>query len=428
MCQMVDRFKQNNLHVIISDKKALIYDVPTNTIYNVSVDMAKKVKELQNSSDKEYKSLENIMLNKLQGKEITVPKHSYWGECKTLSKLTINVTTKCNLRCKYCFADFGTYSGYKIEDMKPEDAKRYIDNFIIKNGINQINMVQFFGGEPLLMISTVEAICEYFLKLYHSDKIRTIPVFSMITNLVAYNEKIFSVISKYNIRLTISVDGPSEIHDLQRIFPNGTGSAERVFKNAKILKKYIVGIEATYTFNHVRAGLTLSDLRKYLSNTFDVEHGKVLVVPVIGNTELEVDRRKYATFLKNDSLGSEDIQALIACDSKMQNDLFCTTGYQSACIMPEGDLYPCHMYAKDKHFCLGNLKKACSAEDIKEKLEELLSSNKKENYMCVECWARKICHFCPGNYLKSENSEMVGDNICKRRKSQYEKILIKSIK
>ena len=49
MCQMVDRFKQNNLHVIISDKKALIYDVPTNTIYNVSVDMAKKVKELQNS-------------------------------------------------------------------------------------------------------------------------------------------------------------------------------------------------------------------------------------------------------------------------------------------------------------------------------------------------------------------------------------------
>ena len=78
MCQMVDRFKQNNLHVIISDKKALIYDVPTNTIYNVSVDMAKKVKELQNSSDKEYKSLENIMLNKLQGKEITVPKHSYW--------------------------------------------------------------------------------------------------------------------------------------------------------------------------------------------------------------------------------------------------------------------------------------------------------------------------------------------------------------
>ena len=387
MCQMVDRFKQNNLHVIISDKKALIYDVPTNTIYNVSVDMAKKVKELQNSSDKEYKSLENIMLNKLQGKEITVPKHSYWGECKTLSKLTINVTTKCNLRCKYCFADFGTYSGYKME-----------------------------------------AICEYFLKLYHSDKIRTIPVFSMITNLVAYNEKIFSVISKYNIRLTISVDGPSEIHDLQRIFPNGTGSAERVFKNAKILKKYIVGIEATYTFNHVRAGLTLSDLRKYLSNTFDVEHGKVLVVPVIGNTELEVDRRKYATFLKNDSLGSEDIQALIACDSKMQNDLFCTTGYQSACIMPDGDLYPCHMYAKDKHFCLGNLKKACSAEDIKEKLEELLSSNKKENYMCVECWARKICHFCLGNYLKSENSEMVGDNICKRRKSQYEKILIKSIK
>ena len=106
------------------------------------------------------------------------------------------------------------------------------------------------------MISTVEAICEYFLKLYHSDKIRTIPVFSMITNLVAYNEKIFSVISKYNIRLTISVDGPSEIHDLQRIFPNGTGSAERVFKNAKILKKYIVGIEATYTsvsYTHLRS-------------------------------------------------------------------------------------------------------------------------------------------------------------------------------
>lgn len=430
MCLVKNRFNLKQLHIAILDKKAFLYDVPTNTVYKVSPVIATKIQEMRCSSNETNAFLETYFNEKLESKEITVPSHSYWGETKALSKLTINVTTRCNLRCKYCYADFGTYSGYSELNMKPEDAVRYIDNLVVNTGINKVNMVQFFGGEPLLAIDTVETICGHFEQLYKDKKIFSLPVFTMITNLVKYNEKVLSVMSKYKIRLTVSIDGPKEIHDLQRVFLSGKGSADIIFRNASILKDYIVAIEATYTRNHILANISKNDLINYLSDKFTIDKGKIFVVPVVGDTNLEVDVNKYLEFLKDDLLNIEDNQALVACDPSMQSDLFCTTGYTTACIMPNGDLYPCHMYATNKSFCIGNMDNVPNTIFIKEKLDELLSINRKENYECGECWARKICHFCPANLLISgeKNVRIVNDDICQSRRERYESILLKSIK
>lgn len=56
--------------------------------------------------------------------------------------------------------------------------------------------------------------------------------FTAITNCVLENEKISSLKRKYNIRLTVGLDGPESIHDLQRVFPNGEGMYKSVFSNS----------------------------------------------------------------------------------------------------------------------------------------------------------------------------------------------------
>lgn len=58
--------------------------------------------------------------------------------------------------------------------------------------------------------------------------ITKVPNYTRVTNGVFIDEKMAKIIAKHNIRLTISIDGPSEIHDILRLDKNGNGTFERV--------------------------------------------------------------------------------------------------------------------------------------------------------------------------------------------------------
>ncbi|UWO26147.1 hypothetical protein NQ534_06690 [Marvinbryantia formatexigens DSM 14469] len=87
------------------------------------------------------------------------------------------------------------------------------------------------------------------------------------------------------------------------------------------------------------------------------------------------------------------------------------------------------MYAADRCFCLGNLADTCEVEDIKKNMDKLLVFTKKENEICKQCWARKICHFCPAHYTAAKEGQtgMVEESICQKRRKRYERILLKSV-
>lgn len=418
------RYNKNNMYIVYLDDMGLIYDVPTNTIFKTSSETAKNLKLLQDSCDE---ILSINMNKKLKNKKITNPSHSFWWETKVIHKITFNVTSRCNLRCKYCYANFGKYSDYSLNDMNPLDAIKYIDS-LIDIGVYHIGHIQFFGGEPLLSINTIESICEHLTNLYKQRKIDSIPIFKMITNFVFDNKHICDVILKYNIRLTISIDGPQKIHDIQRIFPNGRGSYEFIEKNINILKDNIVGIESTYTKNHIENNISLKQLNKYLSDKFNLPKSSIMIVPVTGNKQLEVPKNSELLQDRNDGLTNEDGNILFAYYPEKQSDMFCSAGFNSLCIMPNGDFYPCHMYAMDRQYCLGNVLEDYNFYEIKNKLYNLPLKSKNDYDECKDCWARKICHLCPAKSLISHNNEkFISNDKCKKRKEHYEKVLIKSV-
>lgn len=420
-----ERYFDSNIHIISSTDHGLVYDVPTNTIFKISSKAANKLKLLQRKNIDDFKT---ILEKRLISNPTTLPSHSYWWNTKIISKLTFNVTSKCNLRCKYCYAGFGQYDGYSQENMSASHAVQYIDA-LVKMGISQIKCVQFFGGEPLLSINTVETICKYFTQLKETSIIKSVPVFTMITNLTSDNKLIYDVISKYNIQLTVSIDGPKEIHDMQRVFPNQTGSYSIIEKNINILKKYVVSIEATYTLNHVNHNMTIEDLRTYLAEKYHLSKGSVFIVPVVGVPKLEVPSN--SSFLQKSStlVTNEDSNVLFSLFPDKQTDLFCSAGFSSLSIMPNGDFYPCHMYAVNKNYCLGNLLKPFDFKFIRKQLNNLPLKSRFNYEKCISCWARKFCHICPAQSLISNPKEPfpISDFFCSKRKLHYEDILLQTL-
>lgn len=119
--------------------------------------------------------------------------------------LCLNVAHDCNLACKYCFADEGTYCGGPRELMSFETGKNAFD-FLIANSGNRRNLeVDFFGGEPLMNWEVVKKLVAYGRqeeKLY-DKKFR----FTLTTNGVLLNDEIQDFLNREMSNVVLSIDG-----------------------------------------------------------------------------------------------------------------------------------------------------------------------------------------------------------------------------
>ncbi|MBQ5502621.1 MAG: 4Fe-4S cluster-binding domain-containing protein, partial [Selenomonas sp.] len=77
-----------------------------------------------------------------------------------VKSLCLMIAQDCNLRCKYCFGDGGSY-GQERAIMSPETGKKAVDFLIKASGPRKHLEMDFFGGEPLINMKTVKAVTEY---------------------------------------------------------------------------------------------------------------------------------------------------------------------------------------------------------------------------------------------------------------------------
>lgn len=143
------------------------------------------------------------------------------------------VTEDCNLRCKYC------YICHKKANhvMEFEIAKKFID-YIFSGRFQQSEgvILGFIGGEPFLEVDLIDKIVDYYkIKAYEvgSDWYWNYRI-NITTNGVNYAQESVQHFIKKNhdkLSVTITIDGTKEKHDLQRVFPDGSGSYDIIVKN-----------------------------------------------------------------------------------------------------------------------------------------------------------------------------------------------------
>jgi uncharacterized protein len=156
--------------------------------------------------------------------------HKINGE---LSQLILEVTDRCNLRCKYCIYSgdyaFNRKHGYAVMDSAT--AKKAVDYFSKHTTATNEPSISFYGGEPLIAFALLKSIANYlrytFPRTFHLN---------LTTNATLLTEEITDFLVENDFSLLISLDGPKEIHDKMRIYRNGQGTYNRIVKNLMALR------------------------------------------------------------------------------------------------------------------------------------------------------------------------------------------------
>lgn len=149
-------------------------------------------------------------------------------------QLLLVVTSHCNMRCRYCvYSDNYPYCENLSTDFMPSDVAiaaldYYFDNIrrIRQRDPARAAAITFYGGEPLLNFPLIKDVVNYARKI-KMDNI----LYNISTNGTLLSDSVVDFLVQHNFGVSVSLDGPREQHDLNRVAPDGKGTFDRIFAN-----------------------------------------------------------------------------------------------------------------------------------------------------------------------------------------------------
>jgi uncharacterized protein len=195
-------------------------------------------------SDPAYqKKLEKIRMKQDKNIEMKAPKPEEVREYNFRNgflQLTLCLTEDCNFRCKYCVysENYECVRGYSHRYMSVETAKKAIDSYfsLLENGKrynpwrNDIS-IGFYGGEPLLNFKVLRASVEYVKEKYPEWNVS----YTITTNTTLLDKEKADFPMENDFSIAVSLDGPKEEHDRNRVYIDGRGTFDDVIKNVRYI-------------------------------------------------------------------------------------------------------------------------------------------------------------------------------------------------
>jgi len=148
---------------------------------------------------------------------------------KEIYRLDLAMTTSCNLRCRYCFVKkTNRVMNYKT-------AQSAIEFLLSSPGRNKLLIV--YGGEPLIHFDLLKRIAIFVNKRAGVLKKRII--ISLGTNGILFERKHIDFLKKYNVKISISMDGNILSHNSNRRFKNRKGTFRAISRKLPLIFKEI---------------------------------------------------------------------------------------------------------------------------------------------------------------------------------------------
>lgn len=322
-----------------------------------------------------------------------------------LQTLVLNLTNQCNLSCQYCY-EFGedkvaTPEGKK-KFMDLETAKASVDFLLEQSEGRHAIHITFFGGETLMNFPLLKQVVGYATERAAAQG-RFID-FSLTTNATLLTPAIIDFLSENQIGVTVSMDGPPEMHDKLRVFANGRGSYDIIEPRVRALiqnhKTRPIAARVTLT-----AGVTdVTRIYRHLKD--DLGFHEVGFAPVttssnrlyaIGEAgmnnvldQFRILAQEYLSYAMRGELhGFSNVSDTLAelCQGVNKSHP-CGAGLGLLGVGPSGDIAPCHRFVDSDQHALGNI---ASGLDREKQADFLQRGHIGAKYDCHSCWARPLC-------------------------------------
>lgn len=316
-------------------------------------------------------------------------------------------TTRCNLRCHYCYADRDRSCFSK--DMDLEEAFCAFDwvlRFCLKRAIEQVTVI-WHGGEPLLMgVDFIRAVTSHYEQQFHSYSIR---VKSQIqTNLTLATGEIVPILAKsFNVGFSYDYKSP------HRVFANGTDAAELILKRAKAIKSNGIRAGAICLMSEENRNdiigmynfFKINDIPFRLNRMFPTSSSRT------AGMALTVSAEQYAKGIcelmdiwLDDPNPFMGVSTVILAISMFLKNASCMCAASDGCsdrflcIVPGGNLMPCGRFDIDT-VSIGNWKTDSIDEVLAKKAALTLKAEKQgSREQCLGC---KWQNFCQANCMYS---------------------------
>lgn len=389
------------IHVFAYHDKRYIYDTGSGSLHECDEKTARYLSgEPVELTDEELKeTLADIEGLKEQGLLYHDEPTAYPMKSHEVKALCLHVSHDCNLRCKYCFADEGAYHSAR-ETMSLQTAKAAIDFLIRESGSRKVLEVDFFGGEPLMNFDVVKETV-YYAKAEAQKRGKRF-LFTTTTNGLLLDDEIIKFFNEEMENVVLSLDGRKEVHDAVRKTVNGKGSFDVVIEK---IKKFVRSRGDKHYY--VRGTFTAKNLDFSKDVLFLADQGfdSLSVEPVVTDIdELQIKKEHLPQIEKEyEVLCDEYVKRMEEgkgfnffhfnvdleggpCLSKRVSA--CGAGNEYFSVTPNGDIYPCHQFAGEAKWRMGNVFEGKLDEKIRKTFAESCLFTRKK---CDGCFAKFIC-------------------------------------
>ena len=233
-------YRLGEFHPFEAEGERFLYLVPAGAIFQVDDAVEKLISCLQDAGTPHNQLIEGLTsrglttpdaedlvsemfhANVILGKDSGAERPTSPPAVFPLQTLVMNLTNQCNLSCQYCY-EFGadklaTPEG-KPKFMDLPTAKASVDFLLTQAEGRKAVHITFFGGETLMNFPLLKQVVTYATEKAGEKGCRV--DFSLTTNATLLTPTIIDFLSENQIGVTVSMDGPKEMHDQLRVFSNG---------------------------------------------------------------------------------------------------------------------------------------------------------------------------------------------------------------
>lgn len=353
----------------------------------------------------DFNTSENIK-NMLQG-EYTLIKQRKQNNCFSAPlKISMNLTKKCNLRCKQCFSNSGDIAD---EELTTKDMFKLFDD-MNKYGTFYICLG---GGEPFTR-KDLFSILEY-------GKKKQLAISIVTNSLLLTREKLEKLNTMDLDYLWVSLEGLKENHEFLR----GKNTFDLTMEKLALIDKYYQGKTAlrmsinSFNINEMEDILAIAE--KYHIDL--VRFTPLLDFGRAKDKDFTINQDQYIEFLrKAKNLKSQTVE--IVYPNKPTNKIWigkngfgCHCGKEAIWIDELGNVSPCIFWGEE--YNLGNIKET-SYIDLFDKSLEI--SNFTGNEICLNCKNYFLCRGgCRARVLFEKQNLDDVDPLCPLKKNLVKK-------